>query len=271
MASDSSIKKIQLSEIMIEDSTINKFVNLEKVSISKNVKILPIGAFHNKKKLKKVYIEPNSALNKIPDYCFSNCESLESFAIPKSIVSIGEKAFRGCKNINSIVIEKNLAFIDSSAFDGWTNEQIIYHHLSYKFTDKCKATLVDISEKEESKERVVTHETDLSIKKYIVTVKGGHVGRTHYIPLNFAISATSKKEAARRAREIPRVKHHHKDAILDVRAVTNEEYKKQIEINSKDPFLKVKSKRQQKEIKDIVDSRKIQETHNRKLRTKNNI
>ena len=62
-------------------------------------------------------------------------------------------------------------------------------------------------------------------KKYFaVTTKCGHVGRKYYLPVTFPVVAESGKEAARLGRDIPRVKHTHKDAILDVREISYEEY-----------------------------------------------
>jgi hypothetical protein len=78
-------------------------------------------------------------------------------------------------------------------------------------------------------------------KKYIVSTKCGHVGNNKYIVIDFAVSAKNAKEAARIARNIPRVKHHWKNAIEQVREVTPEEYYNQIETNNEDGYLKSKS------------------------------
>jgi len=83
-------------------------------------------------------------------------------------------------------------------------------------------------------------------KKYIVSTKCGHVGNNKYIVIDFAVSAKNGKEAAKIARSIPRVKHHRKDAIEQVREVTSEEYYNQIKINRKDEYLKSKCIQDQK-------------------------
>ncbi|OHE26361.1 MAG: hypothetical protein A2Y45_08230 [Tenericutes bacterium GWC2_34_14] len=260
MASKASIRDLTLSSIVIEDVFLHGMTNLVKVTIAKKVKTLPTGAFHNRKKLKKVFFDPLISITKIPECCFLNCEHLEVCGIPESVISIDERAFKGCKNLKQIEIPKGTKYVDPTAFDGWTKEQRIYHYSQFVLSDKCQATLIDISDIEETHQRVVTHESDLSIKKYIVTVKGGHVGKTHYIPLKFPIQATSKKEAALIARQIPRVKHHHKDAVLDVIAVTEEMFQQQLMENDQDPFLKIKSKHQQREIDDLVNKRIVPET-----------
>ena len=52
------------------------------------------------------------------------------------------------------------------------------------------------------------------MRYFTVTAKCGHVGRDCYIPITFAVKANSAKEAASVTRFLPRVKHHHKYAIL---------------------------------------------------------
>ena len=54
------------------------------------------------------------------------------------------------------------------------------------------------------------------MKYFVVTAKMGHVGRHSYYRGRLYIATSSKKEAARLARGVPRVKHDRKDAIIDV-------------------------------------------------------
>ena len=82
-------------------------------------------------------------------------------------------------------------------------------------------------------------------KYFMVIAKCGHVGRKNYIPIKFAVVAESGKDAAKKVRQFPRVKHNHKDAILDVRCITLEEFLEIKEINDKDPYLKCHSKQEQ--------------------------
>lgn len=82
------------------------------------------------------------------------------------------------------------------------------------------------------------------VRYYIVTCICGHVG-AHYGRLtNFAVKAESKRGAAKIARDIPRVKHHHKEAIKEVREVSCEEYEHQAMLNMQDGFLKSKNRRE---------------------------
>ena len=59
----------------------------------------------------------------------------------------------------------------------------------------------------------------------------------NYIIKTFAICAENGREAASRARWMPRVKHHAKDAILSVKEIDEFEYDEIIEINGKQVFV----------------------------------
>lgn len=107
---------------------------------------------------------------------------------------------------------------------------------------------------------------------YLVTAKCGHVGRDFYMPIVFPVRAESGREAANLARQFPRVKHNHRDAILECQKVEEKVYRKQIAINNEDPFLKVGSKQEQnlyiEFIKDRVQEDKHQfELHKRSRKT----
>ena len=78
---------------------------------------------------------------------------------------------------------------------------------------------------------------------YLVETKCGHVGSFAYIPITFPVIAESGKDAARLARNIPRVKHHNKFAIINVQKVTLAEYEQQVEINKYDPYLNWREQR----------------------------
>ena len=82
-------------------------------------------------------------------------------------------------------------------------------------------------------------------KYYEVECKCGHVGRDYYIPIRFAVTASSKKEAAAIGRHIPRCKHHHKDCVLNVRELSFQEFVKLKEENANDPYLRCTNKQEQ--------------------------
>ena len=62
------------------------------------------------------------------------------------------------------------------------------------------------------------------MKYYEIKAKCGHVGRNNYIIKKFYVRANDGREAAMKARMLPRVKHHHKDAIKKVISISYEEY-----------------------------------------------
>lgn len=96
---------------------------------------------------------------------------------------------------------------------------------------------------------------------YEVIAKCGHVGKKHYVPVKFAVVAESGKEAAKKVRQFPRVKHDHKDAILDVRCITLEEFLEIKEINDNDPYLKCHSRQEQNLIVNLA-KRMVADLHN---------
>ena len=101
-----------------------------------------------------------------------------------------------------------------------------------------------------------------------VLVKCGHVGINNCINIWLPIEATNRKDAAAKARWMPRVKHHHKDAILNVSEISKEEYYELIEINNNDPYLNCHSKQDQNCIDDLY-TRIIEDTYNSSKNKKN--
>ena len=81
---------------------------------------------------------------------------------------------------------------------------------------------------------------------YKVVCKCGHVGKKHYIPVTFCVYAENGKEAAKIARNIPRVKHNHKDAIISCSRISFNEALKINEANSLDVYLKCSSIQEQR-------------------------
>ena len=86
------------------------------------------------------------------------------------------------------------------------------------------------------------------MKHYAVTAQFGHVGRGKYLPKTIAILAKSGEEAAEKVRWMPRVKHHKKDAIIDVKKISEEEYQKLKEENRNDPYFQAGSRQEQNQL-----------------------
>lgn len=83
------------------------------------------------------------------------------------------------------------------------------------------------------------------MKYYKVVTKCGHVGRKFYIPIAYAVVADCGREASAIARNIPRVKHDKKYAILSCEEISYDEYLEVVRINSNDPYLKCHNIQQQ--------------------------
>ena len=99
----------------------------------------------------------------------------------------------------------------------------------------------------------------MKMNYYLVTAKCGHVGRHYYIPITFPVKAENGREAAKITRQIPRVKHNRKDAIIECRKVDMEEYVMQQIINACDPYLQATSKQEQNKMVPDVDIRVFEE------------
>ena len=84
-------------------------------------------------------------------------------------------------------------------------------------------------------------------KKYFaVTVKFGHVGQHKCIIKTVPLTAESGKEAAYQARWMPRVKHHDKHAIIDVKEIDLEAYFILMIEKSLDPYFQCKNIQEQR-------------------------
>lgn len=89
------------------------------------------------------------------------------------------------------------------------------------------------------------------MKMYEVTAKCGHVGRHYYVVKSFPVKAVNAREAASVVRHFPRVKHHHKDAILSVKEITEEAFTELILRNNNDPYMTCGSIQEQRECCDL--------------------
>ena len=47
-------------------------------------------------------IDLGSSLQRVGDYCFQNCSSLESLLLPASVISVGDGILRGCTSLKSV-------------------------------------------------------------------------------------------------------------------------------------------------------------------------
>lgn len=88
---------------------------------------------------------------------------------------------------------------------------------------------------------------------YAVIAKCGHIGKKQYIPIKFAVIADNGKQAAKKVRNFPRVKHNHKNAILSVTKINFDEFIQINKKNDEDLYLKCHSKQEQSLIENLEE------------------
>ena len=106
------------------------------------------------------------------------------------------------------------------------------------------------------------------MRYFKVTAKCGHVGKGFYYPGDLFIKAENGRDAARVARKMPRVKHDHKDAILNVEEIDWETYRAGKEDARKNPYFFCESVQQQSEYWDEIGSRLLTDDYNEKGKNK---
>lgn len=88
---------------------------LSEITIDSKCKV-SASAFRNCTSLKTVYYYSN----RIPEYCFAGCISLENVILSDNIYSIGDSAFYGCKSLTSIDLYKT-NYLGDECFAGCDN------------------------------------------------------------------------------------------------------------------------------------------------------
>ena len=89
--------------------------SIKKIRIPSSVTFIDVNAFDSCKCLHKVIL--STALQKIEDYTFSNCQSLTCITIPQSVTRIGKGAFRNCKKLEVLFLS-SIVVIEKDSFDG---------------------------------------------------------------------------------------------------------------------------------------------------------
>lgn len=85
-------------------------------------------------------------------------------------------------------------------------------------------------------------------RKFAVTVKFGHVGRNKYIIKTIPVEAENGKSAANTARWMGRVKHHLKDAIVNVSEINSEQFALMQKEMNNDLYFKCRNIQEQREM-----------------------
>lgn len=88
---------------------------------------------------------------------------------------------------------------------------------------------------------------------YKVLARCDHVKKGHYIEKWFYVEEESKKEAAQIIRNTPRVKHHKKKAIEDVRTISFEKYLLGLKAMGADSYFKAHNSTDQRRVNAVKD------------------
>jgi hypothetical protein len=231
---------------------------IRKISFNTNLQVIDGYAFQNCTNLETVYFPRDTKIRIIPKHAFDGCTSLKHISLPTSIVSINAYAFKDCTGIETLTIPIDVTSVDMRAFSGFKKTQEIIVYKDYGVFKDCKAIITNLSEDEESTKESLEIKAQKQ-RYFAVTCKCGHVRKEFYIPITFPIIAKNKKAAAQIARQKPRVKHHHKYAILHNKEIPYTVYKQLVETNKNDPYLNIKSTYQQKPYQDEIEARRVKE------------
>ena len=118
---DCAFQNSALQEVTIPDSvtelgqcSFSACGNLEKVTLSKNLSVIPQDAFSICGSLKQITI-PDSVIS-IEVAAFRDCDLLESITFSKNLQKISRSAFNGCKSLKEIELPNSLTTIENMAF-----------------------------------------------------------------------------------------------------------------------------------------------------------
>lgn len=244
--------------VQICNSTFQGNKSIKKVSLHSQLQLLDVFCFKGCTNLETVYIPSDSYLYRVPESCFEDCEHLKNISLPKSLVSIDANAFKNCYNIPVLTIPKEVNEVSATAFVNWSENQELVLHKEYGEFEDCKAKITRLYEESKLQDALIQDKNDGN-RYFAVTCKCGHVRKKYYIPITYAVLAKNRKEAAAIARDIPRVKHNHPDAILENVEISYIDFLEQKKINQNDPYLNAHSRKEQEDIFHFIKDRLIPE------------
>ena len=90
--------------------------DLEKVTLSDSVKVIPKEAFREDESLEEVVF--GKAITSISQDAFLKCSALKEITCPASLTTIGDRAFSGCTELRTAQLPEGLLSIGMEAFSG---------------------------------------------------------------------------------------------------------------------------------------------------------
>ena len=136
-----SLRSVDLSDglVCINGACFDGCTSLHSATLSTGlVGGLPLGGaiFSGCASLQSVKFRANSrnsgvnskkrSLNRIGDYMFLGCKSIESIEIPEGILEIGDYVFEDCKQLNEVSLPDGLVSIGSMAFNETKIKKVVF-------------------------------------------------------------------------------------------------------------------------------------------------
>lgn len=131
--------------LMITGVNLEKGSNLERLLIPSYINgnhVVVVGILDKRElfSVKEILVE--YGVEKISNFCFDGCSSLEKVRIPETVKNIKKNAFRGCYHLSSVVVADD-CIVEESAFEKNceilkktnTNCPILY---KYSVNNKCR-------------------------------------------------------------------------------------------------------------------------------------
>ena len=110
--------------------------NMRSVDIPRNVTIIYSNGhsnnghtFYRCTKLTDVYFAPNSQLETIQNYAFSNCKALKEITIPNSVIALGSQMFWDCSGLETVRLGAN----QGKGLEAYNVQSILYGCSSLKY------------------------------------------------------------------------------------------------------------------------------------------
>ena len=112
----------------IEEGCFKNCVNLETISVPRNLRTIGKEAFYGCSSLKNIIFEENGVIQTFDSSCFSYCTKLEKFTYPDSITIVKKGLFQGCSSLHTIEFPNgmNIESIESNVYSDVPITNIIF-------------------------------------------------------------------------------------------------------------------------------------------------
>lgn len=94
--------------------------SLKSITIPDSVTSLGHQLFSNCTSLETIDISTNSKLKSIGEYCFYNCNLIESLQIPNGVTKINKYTFAKCTNLTNLQLGSGITAFENTALEGCT-------------------------------------------------------------------------------------------------------------------------------------------------------